>query len=74
MSFDFSLTRNHGPKLQNLKNFPNFEPEYLLWPSLARRLLWFFRKSLGSTFIPWKKFDIRIDGFLGFFKHYTLTH
>ena len=55
ISFDFLLTRNRGPKLQNLKNFLNFEPEYLLWASLAHRLLWFFWKSFGSTFIPWKK-------------------
>ena len=37
------------------KNFWNFEPKYLLWPSLPHNLLWFFWKSFGSTFIPWKK-------------------
>ena len=55
MSFDFLLTRNHGLKLHILKKFLNFETGYLLWASLAHKLLWFFWKSFGSTFIPWKK-------------------
>ena len=40
--FDFLLIRNHGSELQILKKFLNFEPGYLLWPSLAYKLLWFF--------------------------------
>ena len=31
-----------------------------LWPLLAHRLLWFFWKSFGSTFIPWKKVSVQV--------------
>ena len=30
-----------------------------LWPLLAHRLLWFFWRSFGSTFIPWKKVSVQ---------------